>query len=108
MKVYKEDLKNADLLCLEMFRDSIMTEKSVNEEMKYNCMTFKVLPHITKNHIRIAIEAFFKTKVTSVRVINTKSKRKTIRGRKEFFTKTYKKVMVRVENFEAIQGGLNV
>lgn len=107
MKINKKDIKNADLLCLEMFKDSVMTEKSVNAEMRDGCMTFLVHKNITKNHVRIGIEEFFKTKVVSVRVINTKSKTKRFRGRKEFFTATYKKIMVRVEDLSKVQEALN-
>lgn len=106
MKIKKEDIKNADLLCLDMFKDSVLTEKSVNAEMRYNQMTFYVLPHITKNHVKIAIESFFKTDVISVRIINTASKQRAFKGRK-FFTDVKKKVMVRVSNLDAIREVLN-
>jgi len=107
MKIHKKDIKNADLLCFEMFKDAVLTEKSVNMEMKENCMTFLVHKNITKNHVRIGIEEFFKTKVISVRVINTKSKKKYFRGRKETFTPTHKKIMVRVSEINKVQEALN-
>ena len=107
MKVYKKDFKNADLMCLEMFKDSVLTEKSINYEMYHNCMTFLVHKNITKHHVKFAIEEMFKTEVINVRVINTKSKRKSNQKRKNIFTPTYKKVMVRVADLDAVRGGLN-
>lgn len=106
MKVNKKDFKNADLLCLEMFKNSVLTEKSVNEEMVNNCMTFLVRPNITKNHIRISVEALFKTEVISVRVINTKGRMKQFK-RTKFMTPGYKKVMVKVADLDAIRRGLD-
>lgn len=102
MKVYKKDFKNADLLCLEMFKSNILTEKAVNNEMRYNCMTFVVRNEITKRHIKIAIEEFFKTAVINVRVLNTKGRIRSFQGRK-FSTNGHKKVMVRVEDIEKIR-----
>jgi ribosomal protein L23 len=106
MKVNKENFKNADLLCLDMFKRSVLTEKSVNAEIRNNCMTFFVHQDITKNHVKIAIETFYKTKVLSVRALNTKSKRKAFRGR-PYYTDSLKKIMVRVESLDAIREGLN-
>ncbi|MFN9115947.1 MAG: 50S ribosomal protein L23, partial [Bacteroidota bacterium] len=85
----------------------VLTEKSVNYEMKYSTMTFFVHDNITKSHIKIAIEKFFETQVLGVRTLNTKGKLKNFRGRK-FQTKGHKKAIVRVENIEKIKEVLNV
>ena len=81
MKINKEKFANADLMCLDMFSKAVLTEKSVQTEVEHNCMTFIIRKEFNKNHIRLAIEKFFDTKAISVRIINTKTKKKSFRGR---------------------------
>jgi large subunit ribosomal protein L23 len=106
MKVNKKNLKNTDLLCLDMFRDSVLTEKSVENEMKYNTMTFVVYNKITKTHIKAGIEKFFGINVLSVRTLNTKGKLKNFKGKK-FSTLGFKKAIVRVDNLDKVREVLN-
>lgn len=106
MKINKQNFKNADLMCLDMFKKPVLTEKSVNIEVEQDCMTFIIRPEFNKNHIRLAIEQFFGTKAISVRIINTKTKKKSFRGR-PYNKPTFKKCLVRVENMEKVREALS-
>ena len=107
MRVTNKNDQHTDLLCLKMFKYSILTEKTIKNEMKYNCMTFVVNNNITKEHIKIAFKSFFDIIIKNVRVINTKGKQKRFQGRK-FQTNGVKKVMVRVPDLNRIKEVLNV
>ena len=107
MKVYKENFKNGDLLGYDIFRDSILTEKSVKSETEDSCMTFYVNPNITKNHIRFGVSALFNVRVLSVRICNTKGRMKNFRGKK-FETNGKKKAFVKVDDLNRIREVLSV
>jgi len=58
-----------------------ISEKAVKAADKHGQYTFKVGESATKGEIKDAIEFLFSTKVESVRVLNTKSKKKIFKGR---------------------------
>lgn len=64
-----------DTKYLEILKAPVITEKSENAkaEGKY---TFKVDPRANKIEIKEAIEKIFNVKVTSIRTINVKPKKK--------------------------------
>ncbi len=79
----------------------IITERTalMANENKY---AFKVSPKANKTQIKQAIESAFNVKVSEVRTINTKSKKKRV-GRYTGTTKTYKKAIVVLQDGNAIE-----
>lgn len=106
-KIDRTKYKNTDIMCLENFKNSILTEKSVRYESEENTLCFFIKPSVTKTEIRLGIEGLFKEKALSVRIINTKSRIKTFKGRK-YVSQTHKKVMIRMKSIESIREVLNV
>ena len=66
-----------DTKYLEIIKAPVVTEKSENEKAngKY---TFKVDPKANKIEIKNAIEKIFNVKVTSIRTINVKPKKRRV------------------------------
>ena len=64
--------------------------------------TFKVDVRANKTQIKQAIESAFNVKVSEVRTINTKSKKKRV-GRYTGTTNTYKKAIVVLQDGNAIE-----
>lgn len=71
---------------------SHMSEKSTLVADRYNQHVFRVVSDATKGEIRRAIEMLFRVKVTTVRLMNVKGKRKRfgrIEGRRSGWKKAY-------------------
>lgn len=81
-----------DTKYLEIIKAPVITEKSqiAKSEGKY---TFKVAPNATKLEIKDAIEKIFKVKVTSVRTMNVKPKKRRV-GRYTGLTNRSKKQLL--------------
>ncbi len=92
-----------DTKYLEIIKAPVITEKSqiAKSEGKY---TFKVAPNATKLEIKDAIEKIFKVKVTSVRTMNVKPKKRRV-GRYTGLTNRSKKAIVTLAEGQAIDLG---
>ena len=92
-----------DTKYLEIIKAPVITEKSqiAKAEGKY---TFKVAPNATKLEIKDAIEKIFKLKVTSVRTMNVKPKKRRV-GRYTGLTNRTKKAIVTLAEGQTIDLG---
>ena len=90
-----------DLKYLEILKAPVITEKSqiAKSEGKY---TFKVDPKATKLEIKVA--KIFKVKVTAIRTINVKPKKRRV-GRYTGLTNRYKKAIVTLAEGQTIDLG---
>lgn len=92
-----------DTKYLEIIKAPVITEKSQisKSEGKY---TFKVDPKATKLEIKDAIEKIFKVKVTSVKTMNVKPKKRRV-GRYTGLTNRSKKAIVTLADGQTIDLG---
>ena len=92
-----------DTKYLEILKAPVITEKSqiAKSEGKY---TFKVSPKATKTEIKEAIEKIFNVKVTAIRTINVKPKKRRV-GRYTGLTTRYKKAIVTLAEGQTIDLG---
>ena len=92
-----------DLKYLEIIKAPVITEKSqiAKSEGKY---TFKVSPKANKTEIKEAIEKIFNVKVTAIRTINVKPKKRRV-GRYTGLTTRYKKAIVSLAEGQTIDLG---
>ena len=92
-----------DTKYLEILKAPVITEKSqiAKSEGKY---TFKVSPKATKTEIKEAIEKIFNVKVTAIRTINVKPKKRRV-GRYTGLTTRYKKAIVSLAEGQTIDLG---
>ena len=90
-----------DLKYLEILKAPVITEKSqiAKSEGKY---TFKVSPKATKTEIKEAIEKIFNVKVSAIRTINVKPKKRRV-GRYTGLTSRYKKAIVKLADGQTIE-----
>ena len=91
-----------DTKYLEIIKAPVITEKSMAKENgKY---TFKVDPRANKIEIKNAIEKIFNVKVTSIRTINVKPKKRRV-GRYTGLTNRTKKAIVTLAEGQTIDLG---
>ena len=92
-----------DTKYLEIVKAPVVTEKSeaAKQEGKY---TFKVDPKANKIEIKQAIEKLFNVKVTSIRTINVKPKKRRV-GRYAGMSNKYKKAIVKLAEGQTIDLG---
>ncbi len=92
-----------DTKYLEIIKAPVITEKSeiARSEGKY---TFKCDPRATKLEIKEAIEKIFKVKVTGIRTINVKPKKRRV-GRYTGLTNRTKKAIVTLAEGQTIDLG---
>ena len=92
-----------DLKYLEILKAPVITEKSqiAKSEGKY---TFKVDSKANKIEIKEAIEKIFNVKVTAIRTINVKPKKRRV-GRYTGLTTRYKKAIVSLAEGQTIDLG---
>ena len=92
-----------DTKYLEIIKAPVITEKSqiAKSEGKY---TFKVSPKATKTEIKDAIEKIFNVKVSAIRTINVKPKKRRV-GRYTGLTTRYKKAIVSLAEGQTIDLG---
>lgn len=83
--------------CLKVILSPHTSEKSTAIANKHRQFVFKVLPDATKSEIKKAIELLFKVIVKSVRICNTKGKRKSFRGKIEGVRSSLKKAYVTLQ-----------
>ena len=90
-----------DTKYLEIIKAPVITEKSqiAKSEGKY---TFKVDPKANKLEIKEAIEKIFKVKVTAIRTLNVKPKKRRV-GRYTGLTSRYKKAIVKLADGQTIE-----
>jgi len=80
----------------------VVTEKSAVTANDGKTYVFKVAKAANKTQIKQAIESAFNVKVSEVRTLITKSKKKRV-GRYTGTTKTYKKAIVTLKDGYAIE-----
>ncbi|MDH3289574.1 MAG: 50S ribosomal protein L23 [Gemmatimonadota bacterium] len=80
----------------------VVTEKSSAQYAALREYTFEADPRATKPQIREAIESMFGVKVTSVRTMQQRSKRRT-RGRSVGRRPRWKKALVRLAEGDTIE-----
>ena len=80
----------------------VVTEKSAVTANDGRTYVFKVSKAANKTQIKQAIESAFNVKVSNVRTLNTKPKKKRV-GRYTGNTKTYKKAIVQLKDGFAIE-----
>ena len=80
----------------------VVTEKSSAQYAALREYTFEADPRATKPQIRDAIESMFGVKVTSVRTMQQRSKRRT-RGRSVGRRPRWKKALVRLAEGDTIE-----
>ena len=92
-----------DTKYLEIIKAPVITEKSeiARNEGKY---TFKVDPKANKIEIKEAIEKLFNVKVTAVRTLNVKPKKRRV-GRYTGLTNRTKKAIVTLQEGQTIDLG---
>ena len=92
-----------DTKYLEIIKAPVITEKSqaAQAEGKY---TFKVDPKATKLEIKAAVEKIFNVKVTDVRTMNVKPKKRRV-GRYTGLTNRSKKAIVTLAEGQTIDLG---
>ena len=92
-----------DTKYLEILKAPVITEKSeiAREAGKF---TFKVDPRANKLEIKEAIEKLFNVKVTSIRTLNVKPKKRRV-GRYYGLTNRTKKAIVTLEEGQTIDLG---
>ncbi|MBQ6324194.1 MAG: 50S ribosomal protein L23 [Bacilli bacterium] len=92
-----------DTKYLEIIKAPVITEKSENAKMdgKY---TFKVDPKANKIEIKEAIEKLFNVKVTEIRTLNVKPKKRRV-GRYTGLTNRTKKAIVTLAEGQTIDLG---
>ena len=92
-----------DTKYMQILKAPVITEKSeiVKSEGKY---TFKVDPKANKTEIKSAIEKIFKVKVTSIRTMNEKPKKRRV-GRYTGLTNRSKKAIVTLAEGQTIDLG---
>ena len=92
-----------DTKYLEIIKAPVITEKSqaAQAEEKY---TFKVDPKATKLEIKAAVEKIFNVKVTDVRTMNVKPKKRRV-GRYTGLTNRTKKAIVTLAEGQTIDLG---
>ena len=86
----------------EVILAPIISEKS-HRELADGKYYFKVAPRATKTEISGAVTSIFKVNVTSVNIINIRSKRKAM-GRFVGKTASWKKAIVTLEKGQKIPG----
>ena len=92
-----------DTKYLEIIKAPVITEKSQNA-MQNGQYTFKVDPRANKIEIKNAIEKIFGVKVTSIRTINVKPKKRRV-GRYTGLTNRSKKAIVTLAEGQTIELG---
>ena len=92
-----------DTKYLEILKATVITEKSeiAKQDGKY---TFKVDPKANKLEIKEAIEKLFNVKVTAIRTINVKPKKRRV-GRYTGLTNRTKKAIVTLAEGQTIDLG---
>lgn len=92
-----------DTKYLEIIKAPVITEKSqmAKENGQY---TFKVDPRANKTEIKSAIEKIFKVKVTSIKTLNEKPKKRRV-GRYTGLTNRSKKAIVTLAEGQTIDLG---
>ena len=92
-----------DTKYVEILKAPVITEKSqiAKSEGKY---TFKVSPKANKTEIKEAIEKIFNVKVTAIRTIKVKPKKRRV-GRYTGLTTRYKKAIVSLAEGQTIDLG---
>ena len=88
----------------EIIKAPIITEKSANIASDGQSYVFKVDVKANKTEIKQAIEKIFNVKVSEVRTINVKPKKKRV-GRYTGMTSKYKKAIVKLAEGSSIELG---
>ena len=88
----------------DIIKAPIITEKSANIAADEKTYVFKVDVKANKSQIKDAIEKIFNVKVTAIRTINVKPKKRRV-GRYTGLTTRYKKAIVSLAEGQTIDLG---
>jgi len=88
----------------DIIKAPIITEKSANIASDGQSYVFKVDVKANKTEIKQAVEKIFNVKVSEVRTINVKPKKKRV-GRYTGMTSKYKKAIVKLAEGSSIELG---
>ena len=86
----------------QVIKEPHVTEKASLLKEGYNQISFKVHRRANKIEVKQAVEALFKTKVTDVRTVNMRGKRRRV-GRNMGKKSDWKKAIVRLAPGEDIE-----
>lgn len=101
MKTEKETKKEIQSWMYDVLRHPIITEKTTRSA-EHNQFVFKVDPQVTKQVVKVAVEALYDVKVKGVNIVNLQGKTKRFRGRTGTRS-DIKKAYVRLEKGETIE-----
>ena len=93
-----------DTKYLEIIKAPVVTEKSARIGQDLNQYAFYVDPKANKTEIKAAIEKIFDVKVTSIKTINEKPKKRRV-GRYTGMTNRSKKAIVTLKEGQTIDLG---
>ena len=93
-----------DTKYLEIVKAPVITEKAANLGQNEGKYVFKVDPKANKTEIKLAIEKLFNVKVSSIRTINVKPKKRRV-GRYTGLTNRTKKAIVTLAEGQTIDLG---
>ncbi|GMT43097.1 MAG: 50S ribosomal protein L23 [bacterium] len=85
----------------DVIRSPLLTEKATDLKEKLNHICFKVDRRANKKQITEALEKIFNVKVTGIRVLNAKPKKKKL-GRSSGFRTGYKKAIITLKDGDSI------
>ena len=88
----------------DIIKAPIVTEKSLELSWQHNTFVFSIDPKASKIEIKEAIEKLFNVKVTSIRTINVKPKKRRV-GRYSGYTNRSKKAIVTLQEGQTIDLG---
>ena len=91
-----------DTKYLEIIKAPLITEKSASLGQERGQYVFKVDPRANKTEIKLAIEKIFSVKVTEVRTLNVKPKKRKV-GRYAGLTNRSKKAIVTLAEGQTIE-----
>lgn len=104
LKLRYKSLANPELC--NIIRTSVLTEKSVFLEEKYNTIVLMIHDKYNKWMIKAATEAVFTgVTVLDVRTLNYKPTSKRFRGKHEYVVQGYKKAYIRLSKDSVIELG---
>ena len=89
----------------QIFKENVITEKSVKNEEENKVLCFICNSKMTKPIIKASIQKIFEVKVIWVNVLNEKGKWKAFKGKSMYKLPDRKKVMVKVDKLPT--GGVN-
>ncbi len=86
---------------LDIIKEPVITEKSMELKNNFNKYTFKVDKKANKIEIKNAVEKLYKVTVVEVHTLNVKPRKKRV-GKYEGYTSAYKKAICKLKDGDKI------